>query len=373
MKVRVERDNLADAVAWAARALPARPPIPTLAGLKLTAGEGQLTAAGFNMDSSSQATVAAEIDEPGDLLVSGRLLADISRSLPNQPVVIATEGQRAELTCGRSSFMLPTLPADEFPELPELPRPIGTIPGSLFASAVASVAVASGRDDTLPMLQGIRIEMSGDHVSLAATDRYRLAVREFQWRPAQTGIEAAALIPARTLADAAKQLAGSGEIVVAFDADRSGPGDGLIGFSASGRSMTTRLIDGEFPKYRQLFPDESIASAQVDAAAMADALKRVSLVAERNASVRMRFGSDFVEIHAGSGEDANADETIECVLQGDELEIAFNPQYLLDGIGAVGSTVVELSFTGSTRPAVLAPPSQGGHPDYRYLLMPVRL
>lgn len=370
MKFRVERDQLADGVSWAARALPSRPPIPTLAGLRLESAGDELVISGFDMESSSSSVISAEIDEPGVMLVSGRLLADISRSLPNQPVTVFTDGQRAELRCGRSTFLLPLLPAEDYPTLPTMPEPIGMVPGSLFASAVASVAVAAGRDDTLPMLQGIRLEFEGDRLALAATDRYRLAVREVAWNPTSPSLTGAALVPSRVLADTAKQLAGVGDVAIAR---ATGSGDGLIGFGGGGRQTTTRLLDGEFPKYRQLFPDGSIAVARVEAGALSDAVKRVSLVAERNSSVRMRFQADSVELHAGSGDDANADESVESNLDGEDIEIAFNPQYLLDGIGAVGSTVVEFAFTGSTKPAVLSPPAKPGPVDYRYLLMPVRI
>ncbi|MDP3971763.1 MAG: DNA polymerase III subunit beta [Candidatus Nanopelagicales bacterium] len=370
MKFRVERDQLADGVSWAARALPTRPPIPTLAGLRLESAGDDLVISGFDMESSSSAGIAADVEEPGVMLVSGRLLADISRSLPNHPVTVCTDGQRAELRCGRSTFLLPLLPVEDYPTLPTMPDPIGTVAGSVFAAAVSSVAVAAGRDDTLPMLQGIRLEFEGDRLAMAATDRYRLAVRELRWDPTSTSHSGAALVPARVLADTAKQLSGAGEVAIA---QATGAGDGLIGFEGDGRRTTTRLLDGEFPKYRQLFPDSSVASARVDAAALSDAVKRVSLVAERNSSVRLHFRADQVDLHAGSGDDANADETVESTLTGDDIEISFNPQYLLDGIGAVGSTVVEFSFTGSTKPAVLSPPTKPGPVDYRYLLMPVRI
>lgn len=373
MKIRVDSGELAEGVGWAARALPTRPTIPTLAGIKLDATNSLLRFSGFNLESSSSCEVEADVDEPGTLLVSGRLLADISRSLPSSLVTIATDGQRAELSCGRSVFMLPTLPVEEYPALPDMPDPIGAVSGSLFGVAVTSVAVAAGRDDTLPMLQGIRIEIRGDQVVLAATDRYRLAVREFKWRSVDVDFDGAALVPARVLAETAKQLASADLVTVAHATSASMVGDGLIGFSGDGRCTITRLIDGEFPKYRQLFPEHSVAIAKVNASVLADAVKRVALVAERHASVKLRFGNEMVELHAGSGDDANADESVECALTGDELEIAFNPQYLLDGLGAVGSTMVDLAFTGPTKPAVLSPPTAAGSPSYRYLLMPVRI
>ena len=177
MKLRVERDVLADSVAWAARTLPSRPSMPVLAGLVLTAADGSLTLSSFDYEVSGKVTVAADIAESGTVLVSGRLLADIARSLPAQPVTIENEGTRVLLTCGRSSFTLPTLPVEDYPQLPAMPDSSGTITGQSFAAAVAQVAIAAGRDDTLPTLTGIRMEFEGANITLAATDRYRLAVR----------------------------------------------------------------------------------------------------------------------------------------------------------------------------------------------------
>jgi DNA polymerase III subunit beta len=369
VKFRVERDALADGVAWAARALPSRPSIPTLSGILLSADTRDLSLSGFDMENAASVQVEASIDEPGRVLVSGRLLADISRALPSAPVVIATEGTRLELMCGRSSFVLPTLPVEEYPVLPPMPGPVGSVAGSAFAAAVAQVAIAAGRDDTLPMLLGVRIEINGDSVTLAATDRYRLAVREFTWSPEHGGFEGAALVPARVLADTAKLLAGAKEVSVAYAP--GSVGEGLMGFEGDGRRTTTRLLDGEFPKYRQLLPEDSATRATVEKAALIEAVKRVALVAERNTPVRLSFSGQEVALQAGSGDEAQATESLECGLEGDALEIAFNPQYLLDGLGSIFGEQVLISFTGPTRPAVL---TQIGSVDlYKYLLMPVRL
>ncbi len=369
MKFRIERDVLADGVAWSARALPNRPSIPTLSGLLISADSKDLTLSGFDLENAAQVHVDATVDEPGRVLVSGRLLADIARSLPNQPVVFATEGSRVELQCGRSSFVLPTLPVDEYPTLPVMPAPVGTVGGEQFAAAVAQVAIAAGRDDTLPMLLGVRVEINDSKVTLAATDRYRLAVSEFTWRPDQPGFEGAALVPAKILADTAKLLANAKEVSVAYAPGSAG--EGLMGFSGDGRRTTTRLLDGEFPKYRQLLPEDSSTVTTVNRAALIEAVKRVSLVAERNTPVRLNFSGDEVSLQAGSGDEAQATEALAGATEGDSIGIAFNPQYLLDGLGAIDSADVKFSFTGATRPAVLTPGGASG--NYKYLLMPVRL
>ena len=374
MKFRVERDVLADAVSWAARTLPTRPSMPVLAGLVLEANDDSVTLSSFDYEVSSRVTIAADVQTPGTSLVSGRLLADITRSLPGAPVQLSNEGTRVVITCGRSSFTLPTLPVEDYPSLPAMPDSSGDIEASLFASAVAQVAIAAGRDDTLPTLTGIRMEIEGGNIVLAATDRYRLAVREFSWNPKNSSISVNALIPAKTLADTAKSLATTDLVTIALSA--GGSGEGLIGFEGSGRRTTTRLLDGEFPKYRTLLPSEAATVASVDTAALADAVKRVALVAERNTPVRLAFDGSEVVLRAGAGEDAQANEVVECRVDGDGLEIAFNPTYLLDGLSAVDSVTTTFSFTQATRPAVLTGADNSaasGVDDYRYLLMPVRL
>ncbi|GAA1140061.1 DNA polymerase-3 subunit beta [Kitasatospora gansuensis] len=374
MKFRVERDVLAEAVAWAARSLPARPPVPVLAGLLLTAQDGSLALSGFDYEVSARVELAAEVEEAGTVLVSGRLLNDISRNLPNRPVEISTDGMRVSVVCGSSRFTLPTLPVDEYPSLPQMPTATGTVSGEVFASAVSQAAVAAGRDDTLPVLTGVRVEIEGDKITLAATDRYRFAVRELMWKPEQADISAVALVPAKTLQDIAKSL-GSGD-TVSIALASGGAGEGLIGFEGAGRRTTTRLLEGEFPKFRSLFPTEFSAVAAIQTQPFLEALKRVSLVAERNTPVRLSFEQGVLTLEAGSGDDAQATERVEADLEGDDISIAFNPGYLEEGLKAIDSAYAQLSFTTSTKPALLSGrPAVDAEADeaYQYLIMPVRL
>ncbi|MBF9068167.1 DNA polymerase III subunit beta [Streptacidiphilus fuscans] len=378
MKFRVERDVLAEAVAWAARSLPARPPVPVLAGLLLTAesegGTGTLSLSGFDYEVSARVETEADVEEAGTVLVSGRLLADISRSLPNRPVEISTDGVRVLVVCGSSRFTLPTLPVEEYPALPQMPTVSGMVPGDAFAAAVAQVAVAAGRDDTLPVLTGVRVEIEDDRVTLAATDRYRFAVRDLLWKPEQPGLSAVALVPAKTLLDTAKSLSAGDSVSIALAG--SGKGEGLIGFEGAGRRTTTRLLEGEFPKFRSLFPTEFSAVGTVGTQAFVDAVKRVSLVAERNTPVRLNFEQGVLILEAGSGDDAQATERLDADLEGDDISIAFNPAYLLDGLSAIDSPIAQLSFTTATKPALLSgKASQESEADeaYKYLIMPVRL
>ncbi|MGW2814334.1 DNA polymerase III subunit beta [Streptomyces sp. NPDC001415] len=374
MKIRVERDVLAEAVAWVARSLPARPPAPVLAGLLLKAENGALSFSSFDYEVSARVSVDAEVDEDGTVLVSGRLLADICRALPNRPVEISTDGVRATVVCGSSRFTLHTLPVEEYPALPQMPTATGTVPGEVFASAAAQVAIAAGRDDTLPVLTGVRIEIEGDTVTLASTDRYRFAVREFLWKPENPDASAVALVPAKTLLDTAKALTSGDTVTLALSG--SGAGEGLIGFEGAGRRTTTRLLEGDLPKYRTLFPTEFNSVAVIETAPFVEAVKRVSLVAERNTPVRLSFEQGVLILEAGSSDDAQAVERVDANLEGDDISIAFNPTFLLDGLSAIDSPVAQLAFTTSTKPALLSgKPALDAEADdaYKYLIMPVRL
>jgi DNA polymerase-3 subunit beta len=374
VKLRVDRDVLADGVAWAARALPSRPSLPVLSGLMLDATGGVLTISSFDQDVSARVDIDADVATKGRTLVSGRLLADITRSLQAKPVELEVVGSHVSISCGRSSFNLPTLPVEDYPRIPDMPTTAGTVPGSLLGHAVAQVAVAAGRDDTLPTLTGIRMEVEGQHITLAATDRYRLAVREFLWSPASSSVSAQHLIPARTLADLAKSLANVDEVTVALAA--GGSGEGLIGFGGNGRRTSTRLLDGDFPKYRSLLPSESACVATVDTAELIEAAKRVALVAERNMPIRLSFSGSEVVLEAGAMEEAQATEVVEARVDGDDIAIAFNPTFLLDGLAAVNSAQTMFSFTMATKPAVLTgvdTETGASRADYKYLLMPVRL
>lgn len=373
MKIRIERDPLADAVAWAARILPQKSQLPVLAGLRLDAdATGALRLSGFDYEVSAEAELDVTVAEAGSVLVPGRLLADITRSLPGQPVDIATDGSRVQVSCGSARFTLPTLPLDEYPTLPAMPEVAGTLGSDAFAAAVTSVATAAGRDDTLPVLTGIRIEIDGEDITLAATDRYRLAVRTLRWQPADPSLQATALVPARTLAEAAKSLTAGAEVTLSLAAGSAG--EGMFGLSGASRRTTTRLLDGEFPKYRSLLPDTSAATASVDTAALTEAVRRVSLVATRTSPVRLSFSADGLVLEAGGLDEAEAAESLAASFDGEPLTIAFNPAYLLDGLGAIDSDEARLSFTAATKPAVLTgKASEDGAGDYRYLLMPVRL
>ena len=412
MKVRVERDVLAEAVGWAARALPARPVVPILAGLLLEASEeaAGLTLSCFDYEVSARVSAGAEVAEPGSALIPGRLLAEIARSLPDQPVEMAGDAAAGALalTCGSAEFTLLTFPDADYPALPRQPPPSGMVDGGALAAAVAQVAPAAGRDDTLPMLTGVFMEIDGEVITLAATDRYRLAVSEVRWRPARPGMRASALVPARTLADAAKTMTAGTEISIALgepgepgtdpaDGQRTGgqrSGEGMIAFDGGGRRLTTRLLGGEFVPYRSRFPREAAARATVRPGPFAEAVRRVALVADRQSRLRLTFHSGNVLIEAGSGDGARAVEEAGADFDGgDGFAIGFNPQYLLDGItaaaapapgpgagpaaagadgagsaaGPSGAGGVTFGFSTPDKPAVISSGS-----GFRYLIAPMR-
>ena len=375
MKIRVERDVFADAATWVVKSLPARPPVPVLGGVMLEATDDGLgTISGFDYETSARAELDATVITAGRVLVSGRLLADIMRALPNKPVDVVADGSRVNIACGASKFSLPTMPVDDYPELPELPALAGTVPAAVLATAVQSVATAAGKDDTLAMLTGVRMEVAGSRLTLAATDRFRLAVRELDWSPAAGVGDSAVLIPARALMEAAKQLGNAGTVSVFMDAAA-----GMIGFSGGGRQATTRLLDAEFPRFRQLIPTNHTATSVVDVADLVAAVKRVSLVAGRVAQIRMAFGRDGLTLSAGGDEVGSADETMPATLVGDGLTIAFNPGYLLDSLATMDAEHARLTFVNPNKPTLLRPeraPREGDDGEageFLHLLMPVRL
>ncbi|WP_069874550.1 DNA polymerase III subunit beta [Streptomyces malaysiensis] len=371
MKLTIDSGILADTVAFAARALPARPPVPVMAGLKLTAADGQLNIAGFDYDTSATASAAADIAEKGSVLVSGRLLSDITRALKRH-VRLSCDGTRLVLESGPTRFTLHTLPLEEYPTLPTTPAASGIVSGKDFADAAAQIARAASRDETLPVLTGVSItaDADADILTLAATDRYRFAVRSLPWDRMTADSPGHALVPAKTLLDTAKALADDHEITVGLPGEQ-----GTFGLTGEHSRTTVRAIDGDLPKYKALFPTEFSAVASVETAALTAAVKRVALVATGNTPVRLGFTTDTVTIEAGASDDAQAIDRVAANLTGEHLSIAFNPTFLLDGLNAIGADTTQFNFTTPGKPTLL----HGAYGDdlpqdaLRYLLMPVRL
>jgi DNA polymerase-3 subunit beta len=356
--------ELADAVGFCARAIPSRPQAPALAGIMLDVTHGTFSLGTYDYDQSSSVMLNVDAPRPGRVLVSGRLLADITKSLPAQPAYIEERGTRLSVTCGRAKFSLPTMDVSLYPAPPDMPALAGTVGSDVLAEAVRSVAVAASTDASIPALSAVQMVADGDTLTLAATDRYRLAVRTLPW--ANGGdCTLTALVPARTLSEVAKSMTGA-DIHISMQQGENGAG--LIGFQGADRSITSRLIDGQFPKYESLFPTDFNAEVQIDVAELCETIRRVSLVAGSKGPIRLTFTADSVTADAGGTDEATASENVTAELDGDGMTVALNHGYLLDALGSLGSDVATLSMVGPTKPIVIT----GKSDALRTLLMPIR-
>ncbi|HEX6954169.1 MAG TPA: DNA polymerase III subunit beta [Agromyces sp.] len=379
MKFQVNRDVFSEAVSFAVKLLPQRTTLPILSGVLIQANDDGLVLSSFDYEVSSRTEIQADVEEPGTVLVSGRLLAEIAGRLPNAPVKVSTEESRISVTCGSASFTLLSMPVEEYPSIPEIGEQTGLVPAEEFASAVAQVAVAASRDDVTPVITGVQLEVRENNVSLVATDRYRVAIREIEWDGGGVAGEGAdaltALVPARTLQEVGKTFGHSGNIAIAITSrdDRE-----LIAFSADRKTVTSLLIKGNFPPVRRLFPDTVDNYAVMNTAELIEATRRVALVLEREAALRYTFTADGLTLEAIGSEQAQASETIDAILTGDDTVVSLKPQFLLDGLQAVPSEFVRISFTKTENPNKPGPVlitsqtsrEQAGSDSYRYLLQP---
>ncbi|MEV7940878.1 DNA polymerase III subunit beta [Kitasatospora sp. NPDC088264] len=399
MKLRAHADVLAEAVTYTAKALPSRHPLPVMHGMLLTTGPEGLSLSASDGEVYTTSTVAAEIADGGQVLISGRLLNDICGKLPKAGEVdFELAGARLILSCGSARFTLPTLPEDEYPTLPDMPEVVASLGADAFAEAVGQVAVAVGRDDTLPVLTGIQLRMDGEQLVLAATDRYRVARREITVHPSGTlptaakkkrrkgaddqAVDAAvaevntALIPGKTLADAARALDGEHVLRLHWS-------DGLFGLSVpGGRSYMTRLLDThEFPKVDALMGSGRTLTVTMQAVEAVAAVQRVALVAARNTPVRLFVTDGELLIEAGSGDDAQALDRIPADADGEAdgtredgtYVIAFNPGYLVDALKSPGTTEVQIEFGHPHKPARIVGRTGEATESYQHVLMPVRI
>ncbi|MGW4784943.1 DNA polymerase III subunit beta [Streptomyces sp. NPDC004230] len=382
MELIIEHGAFAPVVADVARTLPAKPPAPVLAALKLAAGEGTLTVSAFDYEVSGEATVAADVTEPGTVLVPGRLLADITNALKaKKPIRLALEGTRVALTSGSTQYTLHTLPLEEYPSLPKIEEPTGTVSGSDLVEAVSQVATAAGRDTTLPILTGIQLELADGKLTLAATDRYRFAVRTIDWLAGGPATDATrVLIPAKNATDTVKMLAGTDRIQVTLP----GPA-AVLGLASATRSTTARALEGQLPDYKKLWPthDSVNVTAVLETGELASAIKRVALVAAGNQPVQLTVTDGALSLRAGTSDDAQAVDTLDAQTTSGvgDFTIAFNPNFLLDGLSAIAAPKTVLWMTERTKPAVLSGAEAGadvtrlefGGDALQYLLMPIRL
>ncbi|BDU10082.1 DNA polymerase III subunit beta [Aurantimicrobium sp. INA4] len=375
MKFQVNRDVLSEAVSFAVKMLPARTTLPILSGVLIEATSEGLVFSSFDYEVSTQTKVAATVETPGRVLVSGRLLAEIANRLPNAPVTFESVESRIQVSCGSANFTLLSMPVEEYPTIPQVEGETGVLPAEEFSSAVAQVAVAASRDDVTPVITGVQLEITGNSLSLVATDRYRVAIRDIPWESTGTVSELTALVPARTMQEIGKTFGHSGNISISITNkdDRE-----LIAFTADNKTVTSLLIKGNFPPVKRLFPEKVENYAVVNTADLIEATRRVKLVVEREAALRFTFANNSLTLEAIGGEQAQASETIDAVISGPEVVVSLKPDFLLDGLGAVHSEFTRIGFTSVENPAKPGPvlitsqtskdtPSEDA---YRYLLQP---
>ncbi|MBX7547392.1 DNA polymerase III subunit beta [Streptomyces sp. NPDC004232] len=372
MEFRIARGELAEAVAWAGRALPARTTVPVLGGLVLSAEPGRLSVSGSDFETAARAGADAEVAVPGRVLVLGRRLLDICRVLPDGPVSCALEGSRFTVEAGGTRFGLSTLPYEEYPAPPAAPAPYGEVDAAAFATAVGQVAVAAGRDDTLPVLTGVQLRLDGAEMTLSASDRYRYAVRALPWRPSGPDGEAVeVLLPARRLLEVARALGKCGTLRILLD-PATAQSSGAVGFEGGDTRAVLRRLEGRLPGYGALFEVAGAAVAEAECAALAEAVRRVAVVADGSSPVRLDFSAaeGSLLVRAGYGDDVAAQRLPVALNGADEVTVAFNPSYLLDALNTFEGGELRLEMLGAGQRVLLG--AGGPRSAHRHLLMSVK-
>ncbi len=375
MKFQVNRDVFSEAVSFVVKLLPQRNPQPILAGVLIHASEGALTLSAFDYEASARTTIEATVEQPGTILVHGRLLSDIASRLPSAPIEVSlADDGGIVVSCGSARFTLSPMPVEEYPSIPEVSGSTGVVPADDFGSAIAQVAFAASRDDVTPVLTGVQLSVADKQLSMVATDRYRVSLRDLPWDGEAS--EQTALVPARTLQEVGKTFGSNGQIEISF----SGSGDReIIAFTAGNKTVTSLLIKGNFPPVRRLFPEQTDHYAVLNTGEFIEAVRRVSLVLDRAAPLRFTFTADSVTMDASGNEHARASESVDAHLSGgDDVTLGLNPHYLLEALGALKSEFVRVTFTSSDNANKLSPVlitsqtsvDQGGADSYKYLLQP---
>lgn len=367
MKLTTKREELVTKLSIVSRAVSTRAATQALSGVLLDAGEGRVTLAATDLDMGLQTALDAEVTEPGSVLLPGRLLAEVVRSLADATVEIETREAEhdVEIRSGSSSFHLRVLPAEDFPRLPAAEGDERLrIPAAALEASIDLVARAASRDDMRPVLTGVFVTASGKEMTMVATDSYRLAVKRTELEN-DLGGEIEANIPARALRELSRILSseGAGEAAIALLANQAI-------FEAGSVTLTTRLIEGQFPNFRQLLPESYEHDVRLPRSDFLDVTRRVSQLAQRNAPLRLSFAPGELTVAAETPDVGDAKETMEAVFDGEPLEIGFNPEFLKEGIESVEGEQVLLRLISPLRPGLLQP-VEGE--DFRYLVMPIRL
>jgi len=351
MQLKAERDPLLDALQTAARALSTRTTLPSLGGILLSAESGK--------------AVARATDGDGEVLLPGRLMADVSRALPPGSVTIAerTDKGDVELTAGTARFHLRLLDRADFPPLPALEGETLKMPAAALAETVERVARAASRDEVRPILTGILVSVEESTLTMVATDSYRLSVKRTELEGAPSGFEAN--VPARAMRELARAVEQGGveEVEIAL------PGNQIV-FRAGGVTLSSRLIEGQFPNYRQLLPDAFEHDVRLPQSELLEVTRRIRHLAQRNAPLKLGFGEGELTVAAETPEIGDATESMPCSFSGEAMEIAFNPQFFIEGIESIDTEELVLRLTSPLRPGLLQP---AGSEDFSYLVMPIRL
>jgi DNA polymerase-3 subunit beta len=362
VKFRCDRDLLSEALQTVQRGVSTRPGIPALTGVLMTVGETELALTTTDLEVTTEVRLPVDIREAGSALVPARLLADMVKALPPDAVDFETDGSQAKVACRSFEGTLRCLTAEDFPAVRDVEGVKVSVEAPAFAEGVGQVGRAASRDEARPVLTGVLIEANREGVTLAATDSYRLAVRELR---ATGDGEARALIPERAIAEAGRAAAGDekGHVELVI-------GDAQTAFRVGPLRMTSRLIEGEFPNYRQLLPEPGENRLSATRQELLEAVRRVGLLARESSPVRLEFNALGVRLSSSSPDLGGAVEAVEASYEGEELTVAFNPGYLGDGLSAPTSERVTLELRDGLKPALIR---GEGEDAYTYLVMPVRL
>jgi DNA polymerase-3 subunit beta len=361
LKFRCDRDDLSEALQTVQRGVSTRPGIPALTGVLVEVETDTLTLTTTDLEVSARLTIPVQAQEEGPALVPARLLADMVKSLPQAPVQFDADQSQARIQCGAFEGTVRLLPAEDFPAWRE---PGGTsvkLEATRFAESVTQVARAASRDEARPTLTGVLLEMNREGVTFVATDSYRLALRELT---ATAQGETTALVPERALSEAGRAAGAEDKGEVELSLDQS-----QVTFRIGALTLTSRLIEGQFPNYRQLLPEGYENRLTVSRQQLLDAVKRVGLLARENTPVRLEFNALGVRLSSQSPDLGGAVEAVEARYEGQDITVAFNPNYLADGLQAATGESVRLEIKDGLKPGVV----RGEGSDFTYLVMPVRL
>ena len=375
MRFIVNRDVFSEAVSFAAKLLPQRPTQPLLSGVLIESADGSLTISSFDYETSARTTVVAEVVEPGRALVSGRLLGEIAQRLPLADVEVSLADSRVQLRCGSASFSLPSMPVEEYPQVPRIDTVSGIVPAEAFAEAVAQVSLAASKDDVTPVITGVQFEVSENSLTLTATDRYRVATRRLDWESQGAEQTLSALVPSKVVIEVGKSFSSSGTVQVSVIKDEERE---LIAFTGGTKTVTSLLIKGNYPPVGRLFPESIDNFAVVNTAELVEAVGRVGLVLEREAALRFTFVEGQVTLEAAGTETAQAVEVVDTHLVGDDMVVSLKPQFLLDGLRSTHAEFARIGFTrteNASKPGPVLITSQrskedAGEESFRYLLQP---